>query len=213
MKCQKDTTYAIFLKSWWLKDVKNDIPKCSIYKYRNTNTNTNTPNTNAPFNDLQSIVHFRKLRAFMPAVANEALATWERHLDYLTPELVVLGLACEKMPVDQKNAIARELLSLLPNRPVDLPPSRVTYPGPNFANGDNFFSAEDAFPDLGGFITLSSFLIFNILQTPNELMVPWLSSPADTWSYDPNSPNFHNAFFQLHLFAKNCHWTNDAAER
>ena len=35
-------TYSIFLKSRWLKDVKNDIPKCSIYKYRNTNTNANT---------------------------------------------------------------------------------------------------------------------------------------------------------------------------
>ena len=101
---------------------------------------------NAPFNDLQSIVQFRKLRDFMPAVANEALATWERHLDYLTPELVVLGLACEKMPVDQKNAIARELLSLLPNRPVDLPPSRVTYPGPNFAKGDHFFRQKTHCP-------------------------------------------------------------------
>ena len=42
----------------------------------------------ASFNDLQSIIHFRKLKTFMPEVANEALATWERHLDYLTPQLI-----------------------------------------------------------------------------------------------------------------------------
>ena len=27
-KCQKYPTYAIFLNSWWFKDVKNDILKC-----------------------------------------------------------------------------------------------------------------------------------------------------------------------------------------
>ena len=32
--------YAIFLNSWWFKGVKNDIPKYSIHKYRNTDTNT-----------------------------------------------------------------------------------------------------------------------------------------------------------------------------
>ena len=39
----------------------------------------------APYNDLESIINYRRLRAYMPAVADEALATWERHLDYLTP--------------------------------------------------------------------------------------------------------------------------------
>ena len=35
-KCQINPKYAIFLNSWWFKDVKNDISKCSIHKYRNT---------------------------------------------------------------------------------------------------------------------------------------------------------------------------------
>ena len=42
MKCLKDPTYAIFLNSWWFKDVQNDIPKCSIHTYRNRDTNTST---------------------------------------------------------------------------------------------------------------------------------------------------------------------------
>ena len=37
---QKYPTFAIFLTSWWFKDVKNYIPKCSIHKYRITDTNT-----------------------------------------------------------------------------------------------------------------------------------------------------------------------------
>ena len=31
--CQKYPTYAIFLNSWWFKDVKNDNPKCSDPRY------------------------------------------------------------------------------------------------------------------------------------------------------------------------------------
>ena len=32
-KWQKYPTYAIFLNSWWFKDVKNDNPKCSDLRY------------------------------------------------------------------------------------------------------------------------------------------------------------------------------------
>ena len=101
----------------------------------------------------------------MPEVANEALATWERHLDYLTPQLIILGLVSDRMPVNQKNSMARELLSLLDNRPEELPPTRVAYPGPNFTRSNAFFSVDDAMPDLGGFITVESF--FN-LQHPGD---------------------------------------------
>ena len=37
-KWPKYPTYAIFLNSWWFKDVKNDILDCQIHKYTNTNT-------------------------------------------------------------------------------------------------------------------------------------------------------------------------------
>ena len=33
-KCLKDPTYAIFLKSWGFKDVKNDIPMCQYHSTR-----------------------------------------------------------------------------------------------------------------------------------------------------------------------------------
>ena len=37
-KWPKYPTYAIFLNSWWFKDVKNDILDCQMHKYTNTNT-------------------------------------------------------------------------------------------------------------------------------------------------------------------------------
>ena len=109
--------------------------------------------------------------------------------------------------------MARELLSLLDNRPEEFQPSPVAPPGPNFTRSNAFLSADDAMPDLGRFITVESFLIFNILGTSSDVLRTWLSAPADTWSFDPNSPNFYDGFAHLHLFALNCHWTNDAAER
>ena len=37
-KCQKDTTYGIFLKRGLFKGIKNDIPMCQTRKYTITNT-------------------------------------------------------------------------------------------------------------------------------------------------------------------------------
>ena len=42
-KCQKDPTCGTFLKRGLFKDIKNDIPLCQKWKYKNTNTKyTNT---------------------------------------------------------------------------------------------------------------------------------------------------------------------------
>ena len=38
MKCQKYSTYAIFLKTPGSKDIKTDIPNRKIHKYKFTNT-------------------------------------------------------------------------------------------------------------------------------------------------------------------------------
>ena len=129
--------------------------------------------TDAVYNDLASIINFRQLRPIMPEIATEALNTWERHLDYLTPQLVVLALVCDKFSPEERNTLARALLTLLPSRDWDLPPTRVSYPGPNFTKTDNFLPSDNTMPDLGQFVTLDSFLIFNILQTSDEVLQEW----------------------------------------
>ena len=149
----------------------------------------------------------------MPALAREALATWERHLDYLTPQLIVLALVCEKFSVEQKNGLARQLLSLLPSRVRVLPPTPVSPPGPNFTSSDTFLPVDNRMPDLSRLATGNSFLIFNILDITDEDLTDWLSSPADRWSSDQNSPDFCAGFAMLKCFAENTPFVNDATER
>ena len=131
----------------------------------------------------------------------------------MTPQLVVLALACAKFSPDQKNSLAQELLSLLPSRVMVLPPTRVSYPGPNFTTSNNFLPADNSMPPLGQFVTLDSFLIFNILQTSSEELNRWFRCPADRWSADPDSPDYLPAFAEFLCFVQNNHWTNDSAER
>ena len=167
----------------------------------------------AAYNDLTSILHYRQLRPFMPRVAAEALATFNRHLDYITPQNIVLALVCDKFSVEQRERLARALLSLLPNRVRALPPSRVSYPGPNFTLSDTFWPEDNTLPDISQFVTGESFLIFNILKTTDEDLTQFLSSSVDTWDADPDSPNFCSGFAQLRGFGLNTHFVNDPAER
>ena len=45
IKCQNHPTCGIFLKRGLFKDIKTDITKCLIYKYKYKNTNTKYTNT------------------------------------------------------------------------------------------------------------------------------------------------------------------------
>ena len=120
---------------------------------------------------------------------------------------------CEKFSVEQKNGLARQLLSLLPSRVRVLPPTPVSPPGPNFTSSDTFLPVDNRMPDLSRLATGNSFLIFNILDITDEDLTDWLSSPADRWSSDQNSPDFCAGFAMLKCFAENTPFVNDAAER
>ena len=127
--------------------------------------------------------------------------------------LIVLALVCKKFSVEQKNGLARQLLSLLPSRVRVLPPTPVSPPGPNFTSSDTFLPVDNRMPDLSRLATGNSFLIFNILDITDEDLTDWLSSPADRWSSDQNSPDFCAGFAMLKCFAENTPFVNDAAER
>ena len=48
-KCQKDPTCGIFLKRGLFKDIKNHLPMCQMYKYKNISTKyTNTAYDEVP---------------------------------------------------------------------------------------------------------------------------------------------------------------------
>ena len=168
---------------------------------------------NATFNDLTSMLHFRQLHRFMPVIATEALKTWNRHLDFITPQHITTALTCELFTDVQREGLARALLDLLPVRVLNLPPTRVSYPGPNFATSDVFWPADLSLPELRQFVTVDSFLIPNILHITDEELTEWLEAPVVQWDDVPASPFYKSAFHQMKLFAKKTQYTNDAAER
>lgn len=169
--------------------------------------------SSAAFNDLTSMMNYRNLRNYMKPAADEALATWNRHLDFLTPQHIVASLLCDDFSDEQREGLASALLDLLPLRNHNLPPTRVTYPGPNFAINDAFWPTNDNLPRLSQFATLDSFLIFNILEISDIHLQEWWETPVDQWIDDENSPNYKSGFHQLKVFVSFHQYTNDAAER
>jgi hypothetical protein len=164
-------------------------------------------------NDLSSILHYRELSQFFSEAARVGLATWERHLDYLTPQHIVWSLANEEFSNEQRERVARALLNLLPGRVWDLPPTRVAYPGPNFTTSNQFWPADGSLPWIDQFVTHNSFLVFNILSISSRILRAWWESPVAEWSDDPASPHYKPGFHQLKVFASRIHVVNDAAER
>ena len=167
----------------------------------------------AAYNHLTSMLHYRQLQAYMPEVAAEALATWNRHLDYITPQHIILALVCDDFSVEQRERLARALLLHLPARVMQLPPTRVVYPGPNFPTNNLFWPEGNGLPDISQFATLDSFLIPNIMEMPSTELQEWLESPVEEWSQDPSSPHLKASYRAMLAFADRTQFTNDAAER
>ena len=64
----------------------------------------------------------------MPEASRIGLETWERHLDYLTPQNIVWSLVNDDFSDDQRESLAQALLQRLDARDISIPipPNRVT---------------------------------------------------------------------------------------
>ena len=93
----------------------------------------------APISLLQQIQHLREVREEMPCVVT-ALEKWERHLNFLTPELVVFNIFDQNLDPAERKAMAMKLHGY---RHQWHPGDRLIYgksvPGPNFCTGDAFW--------------------------------------------------------------------------
>ena len=157
--------------------------------------------------------HFQQLSAFMTPAAEEALRTWDRHLDFMTPQHIVASLVNDDFSDAERMGLARALLDLLPVRDLHLPPTRVTYPGPNFSTNPAFWPADGSLPSLNQFVDVNSFLMFNIMEIDDESLREWWQSPVAEWTDDRNSLIYKRAFRLFKMFVESLHYTNDAAER
>ena len=97
-----------------------------------------------------------------------ALNTCEGHLDYLSPPNITWSLVNDDFTVEERQVLATALLARLEERVLNLPPNRPVYLGPAFPWDHRFWPVDGSLPALDQFVSLESFLVFNILQNTNE---------------------------------------------
>ena len=121
----------------------------------------------------------RDLRELKQVEAEACLDSWERHLDYLSPALVVFCLADDHVPNIEKIAVAYALLAVLSEVEVDFfpPPAngKVNVPGPDFTTNKDFWPDDGSLPSLAKFIGKESWLIFSILEMMDPDQMEWLA--------------------------------------
>jgi hypothetical protein len=74
--------------------------------------------SSAPYNDLLAIQQMRDLKCLREEEAVAYLESWERHLDYLSPPLVMFCLADDHLPNNEKSKVADALLAVLTDHDV-----------------------------------------------------------------------------------------------
>lgn len=116
----------------------------------------------SPYNLLINIFHLRQVREESPVVAGIALAKWEQHLNWLSPELVVFAIFHPDMAAVDREAMARKLFTFRDGwQPGQRPIYPVQVPGPNFTNGEAWWPGGQR-PALSNFITERSYLLWEV---------------------------------------------------
>lgn len=166
----------------------------------------------SPYSDLKAIEEMRVFRESIEEEANACLASWERHLDFLSPALVVFSLTDKSTPTAEKEAMANAMLAFLAEHDIDdkFPPiksGRIVVPGPDFCcDKDGKFWPDNTTPSLASFIGMESFLVFHYLDLLDFDGLAWLSSPVDTWTESAE-------YIKLEAFISSLSVVNDSAER
>ena len=145
----------------------------------------------APFNDLNLIKAMREYAKLQPEVGATCLRSCNRHLWYLTPQLVVFALVDHAVPEDNKRKMATR-----PHNPVR---KEISCGRPKFLSIDDNNDIE-----LEDLISSESWLLFDLLGLNDHQQ--WLLTPPSTW-YDVEEYQI------LNKFISSVSVTNDLAER
>ena len=99
-------------------------------------------NFRGPLNLITQIQEMRSVRLETPIV-DTALATLERHLNFLSPELVVYSLFDLEVPAEERGQMAEKLKSYTHQwEPGERLIYATSFPGPNFCLGDEFWQGK-----------------------------------------------------------------------
>ena len=157
----------------------------------------------APFADLTAISQIRKYKEIRPAAAQACLQSWSRHLDYLSPPLVIFALTDPDVPDAERKAVASALLAT--DKPEEFPPVRITVPGPDFTESNEYWAEDGSMPSLARFVDSTSWMIFHILGMKEE-EVAWLNMDVVKWVESQH----YNKFAE---FVRGLMVVNDPSER
>ena len=122
-------------------------------------------NFRSPLNLLNQVSEMRSVLRETPIVAT-ALASIERHLNWLSPELVIFALFDLDVPGEERQEMASKLFSYSQQWE---PGERLIYatsvPGPDFCLGDTFWQGNSFFP--------STLMKHHLLSQPRILSHRW----------------------------------------
>ena len=157
----------------------------------------------APENDLLAIKQMRMYKGVRPEAATTCCQSLERHLWYLTPELVVLALASESLAATELKSLADTLIHT--NRPKYFAPVKPTFPGPGFTQNDEIWGDNGNIPSLARLVNERSWLMFHLLEM-GEDDTEWLREEVNLWERFDGYRRFRKFVVGLTV-------VNDPAER
>ena len=169
--------------------------------------------------DIQAIADMRKLRDQLEEeynqdkddkkkiqleAAQKCLGNMYEHSVYLSEDNIVLGLAGNKMTMENKRVVADEILSLVADPETDT--ENFHYRPEEKFDVTVVWPEEQQEPDLRRFIGRKSLLLFHHLRMMDPESMGWLALDPEEWDMDPNYNEFRSTINSIEV-------VNDSAER
>jgi len=153
----------------------------------------------APWNDLKFYQSILAYAVVNPEISQSAIRAFKRHLWYLTAEMIPFALWSDKVPEDDRRALADKLLALKPDNALITPQHRfgTGFGKPRFPNDTITISTT-----LADLVGPDSWFIFYSLQLDSEFLI---HDVAD-WV---NLASFNGSLINLNAI----NVVNDCAER
>jgi len=148
--------------------------------------------------DLQLYQNLLKYAAVNPVVSSSAIRAFNRHLWYLSAEMVPLALFSDVVPDEEKQSMANKLLAVKPTGTVHKPCSRH---GTGFGR-PNHPKSIDRSTSLSDLITKDSWFTMQLLDIDHEFLSQDVGSWEQASSYQSSKAN-----------ATSLNVVNDSAER
>lgn len=152
----------------------------------------------APYNDLLLYRQILKYRDVNPTVSDSALSAFTRHQWYLSSEMVPIALFSNKVPTEQRHALALSLLAAKPDGDFVTPRDRY---GTGFGKPE-FPSDISESTTPADLVSRDSWFTMNILEINHE----FLTEPVEAW---PESAAYQASLANVDAL----NVINDCAER